>query len=1150
MSIVSTLSAIKRQTNEMLIDATLEKLPVEQRTRLVELLLAAGNSLAQAERLFDAVGGNMIELAAKQQLWERKLLDLSMRNSLLNMRVGKTAVPYQVADIAMLEDELHEGKEVVLENKELRYIYRAARTNMEEMGANTLFLTLGTLCWQEESGKEHRAPILLMPIDMVSLGKDRFAIRKRDEELVLNITLAEYLNQNYGIELQDIDPLPKDDHGVDVSLVLHRVSEVIREQSNWRVEEDSVLGIFSFTKFVMWNDIHCHPEVLAENPILRSLIEGRLLVEDIADPADARQMDMLCPPATFALPLDGDSSQIEAVADSSKGRTFCLYGPPGTGKSQSITNMLANAMYQGKRVLFVAQKKAALEVVQHRMAQIGLGDYCLELHSNKVEKKHFLDQLQRVLNLAGEKAGEEFRRLSDELYAQRMQLVAYVSSLHMPQATGLSLHDCIDRYLSIPGDEVPLPKDFLTKNKPEQIEQLYNECISLEAENRKLEITPVDHPLHDLMPKYHMQVKGYGQYVQAASLEALLPQLPKMVADIRRQLEGSLNRYANKTLRQLLEGDYQFKKFLSVAEIDAVLYDDIELLSSAVVRWNENLHLLPQWRQYCQALDSLRQKNLGKAADIYLRTGSGKAAADAFMKGYYHQVAMDIIAHDSALSTFDGLLFDEVIARYNALLQNFQRVTREHIALTMSSRIPVGSPDPQLSAELTLLRKRIASKGRGTTVRGILDQMPHLLSSFCPCMLMSPLSVAQYLDINAEPFDMVIFDEASQLPTCEAVGSIARAKAMIVVGDPQQMPPTDFFVTNVTEESEADIDDMESILDDCISLSIPSRCLSWHYRSNHESLIAFSNQNYYDGRLITFPSTDDMVSHVQYRYVNGIYDAGKTRTNHVEAEAVVAEVIRRMKENGLSKSIGIVSFNKTQADLIEDLLSIQLAKHPELLLQNQQSVEPIFVKNLENVQGDERDVIIFSVGYGPDKEGKISMNFGPLNQASGERRLNVAVSRSRDEMMIFSSLTPEQIDPRRTSSEGALGLKRFMEFARSGSADILRTEDSETPRNQMLQQITDQLVSRGYRVKTDVGTSSFRVDIAIVDPKDDNRYILGIICDGARYYGLKTTRDREVVQPSVLRRLGWNLMHVWSLDWLMHPEMVIRQIMEQINKYT
>ena len=408
---------------------------------------------------------------------------------------------------------------------------------------------------------------------------------------------------------------------------------------------------------------------------------------------------------------------------------------------------------------------------------------------------------------------------------------------------------------------------------------------------------------------------------------------------------------------------------------------------------------------------------------------------------------------------------------------------------------------------------------------------------------MSPLSVAQYLDVDAPKFDLVVFDEASQMPTSEAIGALARAKAAVVVGDPKQMPPTSFFAVSSTDDETADMDDLESILDDCISLSMPTRYLNWHYRSKHESLITFSNINYYDNRLVTFPSADDRASRVTWQHVEGFYDYGKTRTNRAEAEAIAADVISRL-EHHPKRSIGIVAFSKQQSDLIEDVLTEKMAQHPDLVNADKNSNEPLFVKNLENVQGDERDVILFSVGYGPDQDGRVSMNFGPLNKVGGERRLNVAVSRARYEMKVFSTLRPEEIDERRTQAEGVLGLKRFLQFAQHGN-EVSAVQ--ETPKSVMVQQIASRLKERGYDVKTSVGASAFKVDVAVVDPTNSDRYLLGIICDGEGYYRLKTARDREVVQPSVLRMLGWNLMHIWSIDWLLHQDMILKRINDRIN---
>ena len=278
-------------------------------------------------------------------------------------------------------------------------------------------------------------------------------------------------------------------------------------------------------------------------------------------------------------------------------------------------------------------------------------------------------------------------------------------------------------------------------------------------------------------------------------------------------------------------------------------------------------------------------------------------------------------------------------------------------------------------------------------------------------MLMSPISVAQYIDPSFPKFDLVIFDEASQIPTCEAVGTIARGENVVIVGDPKQLPPTSFFASNRIDEDNIENEDLESLLDDCLAVSMPQEYLKWHYRSRHESLIAYSNMQYYDNKLYTFPSPNDLVSQVSLVHIDGYYDKGRTKQNKAEAVAVVNEIIRRLKDDSLKNdSIGVVTFSSVQQNLIDDLLSEEFAKYPEFEEQNKNSAEPLFIKNLENVQGDERDVILFSIGYGPDKDGKVSMNFGPLNRDGGRRRLNVAISRARKSMTVYSTITPEQID--------------------------------------------------------------------------------------------------------------------------------------------
>ena len=435
------------------------------------------------------------------------------------------------------------------------------------------------------------------------------------------------------------------------------------------------------------------------------------------------------------------------------------------------------------------------------------------------------------------------------------------------------------------------------------------------------------------------------------------------------------------------------------------------------------------------------------------------------------------------------------------------------------------------------------------SIRQLLDSIPNLLPKLCPCMLMSPMSVAQYIDLSQDKFDLVVFDEASQMPTSEAVGAIARGKSLVVVGDPKQMPPTSFFSSNNIDEEDESIDDLESILQDCQALGIPSLQLNWHYHSRHESLIAFSNNEYYDGELITFPSTDDQKTKVNFVKINGVYEKGGKRCNRAEAEAIVKEVVKRLKDERLRKdSIGIIAFSSTQQTLIEDLLSDTIESDKELTQYADSMYESIFVKNLENVQGDERDVILFSIGYGPDLNGKISMNFGPLNKVGGERRLNVAVSRARKEMIVYSTMTGSQINLNNTKSKGVEGLKHFLDYAEKQMLFEATRMNVTTEKLSIQNQIATALQGKGINVKTEIGLSDFKIDVAVIDPRDESNYILGLLLDGETYLNTQTTRDREIVQSSVLKNLNWNVARVWSVDWFKQPDIVINRIVDLINK--
>lgn len=1330
----------------------------------------------------------------KFMLWERKLLDFSLRNNLLNMRLGKKIIPLVSFSVDRLEDFLQDGKTFQILpfplgekakpetsgvyisekyfkledfikkeltnnrlfsfqeesdlNNSLKYVYRTSRTSMEENGANNLYMVLGVLKWHEtdRSQQARLAPVLLLPIEMVrGKGVTGYIIRTRDEEIALNVTLIELLKQ-HSVDLSVLSELPKDDYGVDVKKIFTIIRDKIRDKKGWEVLDEAIIGLFSFNKFVMWNDIHSNSEKMLENEVISSIVNGQLKLSSISSDTDARDIDKKHKPEDYTLPVDVDSSQLEAIVDSGKGNSFILYGPPGTGKSQTITNMIANALYQGRRVLFVAEKMAALSVVQARLEKIGLAPFCLELHSNKATKTHFLEQMDAAMNITHTQTQEEYRTKSDELFKERQTLIQYIDALHKVQKIGISLFDSITSYLSLDNDEMdvstftPVSKtnidnleeriskldtifrvsgnpslsplnnleikdgsyeseQILTNSLFSCIEELkewkdkkerylgiwgfsvketkqgllfaeklqtylnglnyFSKELFLlsldglklqnikdvieagkEREDKKKELIisytsdvfqldasqlekewaeingkwffpryfakksylknksvyKLDFSESDLLNiiqgieacnKYDEIVKpaydelsqlfgilAYYGKEQWGAMTDIIEKVP-FVIELANELselealtvEEGVHKMADaikgnwtsfvykskESTRQLVDLGKQIMssmdKIHSVAIIKFDNKDWCNGVLPTIQKLSENSNKFKDWYQWCREKRDLEKEGLSCVVNFIMeKKSTGEETSKAFAKGVYHKLSVDIINNDEQLRFFNGIIFEETIGKYRTLTAKFQNLSKEELYCKLAANIPSMTMAAHDSSEVGILKKNIRNNGRGTSIRKIIDQIPTLLPKLCPCMLMSPISVAQYIDLNNDKFDLVVFDEASQIPTSESVGAIARGKALIVVGDPKQMPPTSFFASSQVDEDEVDIDDQESILEDCMSLSMPSKYLTWHYRSKHESLISFSNSQYYDGKLITFPSIDDQVSKVTLRQINGVYDKGKTRSNLAEAQAIVEEVKKRLSNPKLSHlSIGIVSFSKVQQNLIDDLLCDELAKYPKLESLAFDSNERIFIKNLENVQGDERDVILFSVGYGPDKYGKVSMNFGPLNNNGGERRLNVAVSRARYEMVVFSTLRAEQIDLKRTHAAGVEGLKKFLEFAEKGSAPVVSNNVHDAAPSCIVQQIAASLKENGYCVKMNVGRSKFKVDIAIVNPEKPTEYLLGILCDGNNYYETKTVRDREIVQPAVLKLLHWNCMHIWTLDWLERPREVINAILLRLE---
>jgi very-short-patch-repair endonuclease len=509
------------------------------------------------------------------------------------------------------------------------------------------------------------------------------------------------------------------------------------------------------------------------------------------------------------------------------------------------------------------------------------------------------------------------------------------------------------------------------------------------------------------------------------------------------------------------------------------------------------------------------------------------------------------------LASFDGDSHSKAVHQFQRLdlLQLSYNATL--LAEAHAHSMPTGGG----AGEIGVLWREFEKRARFLSIRNLMLKAGHAVQSIKPIFMMSPLSIANYLPPGSLDFDLVIFDEASQVKPVDALGAIARGKQVIVVGDSKQMPPTSFFDSMVApedvneDEEDDDAADIESILGLFCAKGAQQRMLRWHYRSRHESLITPSNHLFYDDQLVVFPSPArerDQLGLVYRRLKTAYYERSRTRTNPVEAKTVAEAVMAHARSQlrlprDTRDTLGVVAFSMSQMNAILEQVEIFRRNDPtceEFFAYPPH--EPFFVKNLENVQGDERDVIFISVGYGRTAEGFLAMNFGPLNRTGGERRLNVLISRARKRCEVFTNLSADDIALSGTSSTGVAALKTFLSYAETGQLDI-PVNTGRPPDSEFEEQVLRRLQALGYEVHTQIGSAGFFLDLAVVDQDHPGRYLLGIECDGAAYHSALSARDRDRLRQAVLEGLGWRIHRIWSTDWFHNPEQELRKVREAIE---
>ncbi|WP_166784461.1 MULTISPECIES: DUF3320 domain-containing protein [Cryobacterium] len=506
-------------------------------------------------------------------------------------------------------------------------------------------------------------------------------------------------------------------------------------------------------------------------------------------------------------------------------------------------------------------------------------------------------------------------------------------------------------------------------------------------------------------------------------------------------------------------------------------------------------------------------------------------------KSAYEHWADHYLGEDTRLHRFHGMDRSEVVENYRRLDRGLIDGAVSTIITSAVARRPRAN-----YGQASIIRREAEKKKRHIPVRQLVDRARDVIQAIHPCFMMSPLAVSQYLPADLH-FDVVIFDEASQVTPGDAINCIYRGNALIAAGDQRQLPPMSFFAVSAVDDADSDEEnlatDYESILDLMKSAGhFNALTLRWHYRSRHEHLIAYSNASFYDGKLVTFPgaiaTSADMG--VKYVHVDGVYRRSAGQDNPIEAQEVAKRILHHF-ETRPNLSLGVVAFSAAQRDTLENALEIARVDRPELdRFFEEDRQDGFFIKSLEFVQGDERDVIIFSIGYGPDEAGKIYKNFGALNRQGGERRLNVAITRARQLVEVVTSMSAAQMGE--VGSEGARHLRRYLDFAERGpSALSLELGDEGRGTDSPFEDsVIDAIRSWGYEVQPQVGVSGYRIDIGVKHPNYPGAFMLGVECDGAMYHSSRSARDRDRLRHEVLEGLGWRIHHIWGTGWYRNRE--------------
>lgn len=1220
--------------------------------------------------------------------WKNALIDLGGRNNLLHYRdlklgtldlttadrdaVSSLLLGKTVTVSALFRDP--EQRDQML--RRVRTIHNKAKENFEERGLETLSIGCGLASWENKRATwEPCAPVLLQHVLLQPLGaaQDEFELSVAGE-MEVNPTLLHVLRVDFGCDFDHGALMARIPDGTidelwELQETYDWISEQARRVPGFRVQERLVLANFAYAKLSMVNDLDGSMDELVAHDLIAALAGDEQAREAVRtqgpEPGAILSPDQV-PLADEYLVLDADSSQNYAINAVLAGQSLIIKGPPGTGKSQTIANLIGSLVARGKKVLFVAEKRAAIDAVTKRLNQQHLGDLVLDLHGGVSSRRAFAQTIGQALaasrNAPRLDNGADLRRVE----RRRERLNAYVHALHSPREPwGHSVYDMRAKLLGLESAQTEFrfrraAIEALTEAIARQAAEDLAEYARLggltliasgsawasspivSAEQARQADETLDEVRRHALPSTLALLERAGRETglqRPVALAGWAPQvdlwietskvlagmtpaifeldLPAICEALAPAGRGGLGRvWASLTsagyraargklrtalLRGRMPGDQELYSSAVAARECARQWADLDggglpsaprSLTDCQASYEHLLDLLAQLealsgqtgmarvetedcKRTLNQLDtdratltrlpelhrlrtSLEAAGLGElVTGLARRQASGEFAVRAFWYAWFHSILDHISLTDLQVGSF-------VAEAHQRTVQEFSDGDRHHIEVTparirrLYAEGAVRARD-EFRDQAALVQDQAGRKRRHLPVRDFVRNAADVLLALKPCWAMSPLVVSQLLP--AQPyFDVVIFDEASQITPADAVTSILRGRQLVVAGDDKQLPPTAFFISDGSDEEPAELEGeepppllagtggFESILDAVGSL-LGFRMLLWHYRSRDERLIAFSNAHIYDRMLTTFPGVGG--SRV-LRYVPVPWDPGAdTNSPAPEARAVVELILQHARERP-GESLGVITMGIRHRDRIEENLRQCLSQDPQLAEEladffDESRDERFFVKNLERVQGDERDAIILSIGYGKNTRGDLPYRFGPLLTEGGERRLNVAVTRAKNRLTLVSSFSSHDMDPERSSAEGVKLLRQYLQYLESDGTNLGDHVVEKPALNPFEVDVRDTLLRRGVKLIAQYGTSGYWIDFAVQHPVQPGRCILAIECDGATYHSSESARDRDRLRQEQLERQGWRFHRIWSTEWFQDKNACTEKVIAAYN---